>query len=46
MRNLRRGPCWKIRTELTPAKIVKKALEIAGDLCIYSNQNHLVEVLE
>jgi ATP-dependent HslUV protease subunit HslV len=33
-------------TELTPAEIVKKSLEIAGDLCIYTNQNHLIEVIE
>jgi ATP-dependent HslUV protease subunit HslV len=33
-------------TSLTPAEIVKKSLEIAGDLCIYTNQNHLIEVLE
>ena len=33
-------------TTLTPAEIVKKSLEIAGDLCIYTNQNHLIEVLE
>ena len=33
-------------TELAPAEIVKKSLEIAGDLCIYTNQNHLIEVLE
>ncbi|MBL8478666.1 MAG: ATP-dependent protease subunit HslV [Sterolibacteriaceae bacterium] len=33
-------------TTLTPAEIVRKSLEIAGDLCIYTNQNHLVEVLE
>jgi len=33
-------------TELTPAEIVKKSLSIAGDLCIYSNQNHIVETLE
>ncbi len=32
-------------TELTPAEIVKKSLEIAGDLCIYTNQQHVVEVL-
>jgi ATP-dependent HslUV protease subunit HslV len=30
-------------TELAPAEIVKKSLEIAGDLCIYTNQNHLIE---
>ena len=33
-------------TELTPAEIVKKALTIAGDLCIYTNQNHTIETLE
>ncbi|TKR56476.1 ATP-dependent protease subunit HslV [Allopusillimonas ginsengisoli] len=32
-------------TELTPSEIVKKSLEIAGDLCIYTNQNHIVETL-
>ena len=33
-------------TGLAPAEIVGKALAIAGDLCIYSNQNHVIEVLE
>jgi len=33
-------------TSLTPAEIVKKSLEIAGDLCIYTNQNHLIETLD
>jgi ATP-dependent HslUV protease subunit HslV len=33
-------------TDLTPPEIVKKALTIAGDLCIYTNQNHVIEVLE
>ncbi len=33
-------------TELAPAEIVKKALTIAGDLCIYTNQNHTIETLE
>ncbi len=32
-------------TDLPPAEIVKKSLEIAGDLCIYTNQNHIVETL-
>jgi len=32
-------------TELAPPDIVKKSLEIAGDLCIYTNQHHSVEVL-
>jgi ATP-dependent HslUV protease subunit HslV len=31
---------------LTPAEIVKKSLAIAGDLCIYTNQNHIIETLE
>ena len=33
-------------TELGPAEIVKKALTIAGDLCIYTNQSHVIETLE
>ena len=32
-------------TEMAPAEIVKRALEIAGDLCIYTNQNHIIEML-
>jgi ATP-dependent HslUV protease subunit HslV len=32
-------------TDLAPADIVKKSLEIAGDLCIYTNQHHTVETL-
>lgn len=32
-------------TEMTPSDIVKKSLEIAGDLCIYTNQNHVIETL-
>jgi len=32
-------------TDLAPADIVKKSLEIAGDICIYTNQNHVVESL-
>lgn len=32
-------------TDMPPAEIVKKSLEIAGDLCIYTNQNHVVETL-
>ena len=32
-------------TEMAPADIVKKSLEIAGDLCIYTNQNHTIETL-
>ena len=33
-------------TDMTPAAVVAKALEIAGDLCIYTNQQHTIEVLE
>jgi ATP-dependent HslUV protease subunit HslV len=33
-------------TDLAPEEIVKKALTIAGDLCIYTNQQHTIEVLE
>lgn len=28
---------------LTAEQIIKKSLEIAGDVCIYTNQNHLIE---
>ena len=33
-------------TQLAPADIVKKSLAIAGDICIYTNQNHLIETLD
>ena len=33
-------------TALSPTEVVKKALTIAGDLCIYTNQNHTIETLE
>ena len=32
-------------TELDAKSIVKKGLEIAGDICIYTNQNHVIEEL-
>jgi ATP-dependent HslUV protease subunit HslV len=32
-------------TEFEPAEIVKKSLEIAGDICIYTNHNHVIETL-
>jgi len=32
-------------TELDAAEVVKRSLSIAGDLCIYTNQNHVVESL-
>ncbi len=33
-------------TELPPEEIVRKALEIAGTICIYTNTNITVEVIE
>lgn len=33
-------------TELAPVEIVTKSLEIAGEVCIYTNQNFTIEVLE
>jgi ATP-dependent HslUV protease subunit HslV len=33
-------------TELDAEEIVRKALAIAGEICIYTNQQHVVEVLE
>ena len=33
-------------TDLAPAEIIAKSLSIAGDLCIYTNQNHLIETLD
>jgi ATP-dependent HslUV protease subunit HslV len=33
-------------TEMPAPEIVKRALEIAGELCIYTNQQHTIEVLE
>ncbi len=33
-------------TDMAPKDIVKRALGIAADLCIYTNQNHAIETLE
>ena len=33
-------------TELIPEEVVKKSLTIAGDLCIYTNHCHTIEVLK
>jgi len=33
-------------TDMAPAEVVKKALTIAGELCIYTNLNHIIETLE
>ena len=33
-------------TDFAPADVVKRALTIAGDLCIYTNQQHTIETIE
>ena len=33
-------------TDLSAQEIVKRSLEIAGELCIYTNMNHIVETLD
>jgi ATP-dependent HslUV protease subunit HslV len=33
-------------TDYAPADIVKRSLTIAGDLCIYTNQQHVIEALD
>lgn len=33
-------------TDLAPKEIVKKALTIAGDICIYTNQDHVIETID
>ena len=33
-------------TQLSPEAIVRKSLAIAGDICIYTNQNVTVEAIE
>ena len=33
-------------TELAPVDVVRKSLEIAGDLCIYTNRNFTLETLD
>lgn len=33
-------------TDLGAEEIVKKSLEIAGEICVFTNQNHIVETLE
>jgi ATP-dependent HslUV protease subunit HslV len=32
-------------TELSAPDVVKRSLEIAGDICIYTNQSHTLEIL-
>ena len=33
-------------SDLSPAEIVEKSLAIAGELCIYTNMNHIIETLD
>ncbi|PSJ16594.1 ATP-dependent protease subunit HslV [Nitrosomonas supralitoralis] len=33
-------------TDLSSQEIVKKALTIAGDICIYTNQDHIIESID
>ena len=33
-------------TELSPLDVVRKSLEVAADLCIYTNRNFVIETLE
>ena len=33
-------------TELDPAEVIRKSLEIACDLCIYTNHNFTIETLD
>jgi len=33
-------------TQLDARNIVEKGLKIAGDICVYTNQNHTIEVLD
>jgi len=40
------GRALLAHSELSAAEIVKKSLEIAGDICIYTNQHHTIETLE
>jgi ATP-dependent HslUV protease subunit HslV len=35
-----------LHTEMAPTEVVKRSLEIAGDLCIYTNQSHTIESLD
>ncbi len=32
-------------TDLSAEEIVKKSLEIAGEICVYTNQNHIIETI-
>ena len=33
-------------TDFDPADVIRKSLEIAGDICIYTNHNFTIETLD
>ena len=33
-------------TDFAPVEVVRRSLEIAGDLCIYTNRNFTIEALD
>ena len=33
-------------TDLSATEIVKKSLEIASNICVYTNGNHVIETIE
>src|SRR5690606_5147018 len=39
------GRALLVHSSLSAGEIVKEALTIAGELCIYTNQNHVIETL-
>jgi ATP-dependent HslUV protease subunit HslV len=45
LRRRRRVHCLRT-TNLSPAEIVKQSLTIAGEICIYTNQNLVIETLD
>jgi ATP-dependent HslUV protease subunit HslV len=43
---IRRRARWSKTANSRRPEVVRKSLQIAGDLCIYTNQNFTIEVLE
>lgn len=33
-------------TDMSAEEIVKKSLTIAGDICVFTNQNHIIETIK
>ena len=42
----RRQPGLTQHSELTARDIVAESLKVAGEICIYTNQNHVIEELD